>query len=299
MSAITEISTETLCDLKGLSDAHLERRKKYITASDIPAVAGLDYFRSAGDVFLDKIGEDTPWRGSVPAAIGICLEPALRRMTEHVLEVELTRSGAWQTRGVIGATLDDITKDRTAIVQYKTAGSGLTLEDGPPPNHLVQVHAEMLVSETQLAYLAYLLGGQGPLSFRIFRIDRDDAMCDDVAAVGERFMQEHVAKRIPPEEPASLRTLSRLVRVPKKSIEVPDELVSAYRELRRKRLDAEKAAEAIKEEEEKALARILQTDLEAEAFECSSGVLTYLEQVRKPYTAPEARYRVARFKEAK
>lgn len=296
---ISEIPTDSLCDLEGLTPAHLERRKKYITASDLPAIAGLDQpWRSAGDVYLDKIGEAPARKGSVPAAIGICVEPALRRMAEHVLGVKLTRSGAWQTKGVVGATLDDLFEDRSAIVQYKTAGSGLSLEDGPPPKHLVQVHGEMYASETQLAHLVYLLGGQGPLSFRIFCVPRDEDFCRDVAAMGERFMNDHVAKRIAPKEPANLDTLKRLIRVPKKVVLVDDALIATYRDLQRARLDADKAAKAAKEQEERALALILQTDHEAEMFQSLVGTVTYLETSRKGYTVEPTTFRTARFKES-
>jgi predicted phage-related endonuclease len=303
MANVQEISVDSICQKAGLSSAHLERRKKYITASDLPAIANASRWKSRADVWAEKVGMVEGGKpAGLPAAIGNFCEPALRAMVEAALDVKLTRRGAWNVKGCMGATLDDVVEeDRSKIVQYKTGGDYAAdeWEEGPPIQHIIQIHGEMICSGAETAYLAALLGGFGPLKFRLFRVDRDEQLCTDLEALANDFWHNYVLTGKQPEgEYANLETLKRIVRVPNKVVPISDEMVTRWMEHKQNRLDAEKIVKGIKTAEDAALAEILTTMGDAEGGQCNMGVLTYMETHRKGYTVEATSYRSVKFIDA-
>lgn len=298
--SITELDVSGIKAIRGFSETHAERRRNYITASDIPAIAGLDPYRTAADVWAEKVGLAPPFEGNEATAIGTAAEPAIQTLAEAALGKKLTRSGAWQTTGHIGATLDWLVlPDRAEIVQGKVSGLVDDWEQGPPAKVLVQVHTEMLCSGTDAAIIAVLLGGMGPLKFRMFRVERDDEMTRDVAHLAEGFWTKNVLGKVQPAGgPPSLDVLRRVRRIPKSTVPIDGELVAAWQQARSERLAAEKAAKQIKEAEDAALAQILTNMGDAEAGECPAGTLTYLETQRAGYTVEPTAFRTARWKPA-
>lgn len=295
--SVIELDTSGIVTIRGLTPAHLERRADYLTASDVPAVCGLIKQRTPADVYLRKIGALTGDDGSEPAAIGTALEPGLRTLTEAVLGVGLTRRGCWNTKGRLGATLDDVVaNDRRKIVQYKTTGRTDDWDEGPPPAVLVQVQAEIVCAEADSAYVSVLHPSFGPLKFRMFLVERDDDSAAGLLELAETFMDRYVDRLVmPPNSLPSMPSLRRIVRTANKVVPVSDAGVIEYQRRRLARLDVDRLAKGAKELEEEALRLVLTEMGYAEAGESGAGTLTYLEQNRKGYTVAPTSYRVAKF----
>lgn len=275
---VTELDVSAITDIRGLSELHLERRREYLTASDFPAVLGLDRFRNRGDVYMEKIGKAPPADMREPMAIGLCAEPAHKLLAEAVLGTSLTRRGTWMTSGRVGATLDFIVAaDRNRVLQAKTRGSLSGRSDGddaaPPAGDIIQVQVEMYCAEAELAYLSYLLGGFGPLKYRLFMVERDEAMIASLRTVGEEFMGFVDQRKRPPDSTPSLDTLRRIVRTPGRVAAVPHEPVQAYLNARGERLELERKVKGLRDGEDQALAAVLDLDPEAEAYRTDKGVL--------------------------
>ena len=297
---IRELDTSRIADLKGLSPEHLERRRSYITASDFPALLGIDPYRGPQDVYFDKLGVLLPEsKGTMPAGLGTGLEPAILDLAETALDVPIIDRGRWYTKGVIGATVDGRADVRRAVCNAKSSGKAEDYVDGPPARVVVQAQVEMLCTEDPIAYIPVLLPPEfrGPLQFRLFEIEFDAKLANDLMTTGMSFMDNYVAKqKMPPGEPAQLDTLRRIRRTPNQIVTVDPALMAAWTAARDARLAVDAQVKAAKEVEERALRSLLAAMGEAEGAECPEGVFTYLEQTRKGYTVEPATFRVARFK---
>jgi putative phage-type endonuclease len=82
-----------------------ERRKRVIGGSDIAAVLGVDRYRSAADIWLEKTGRLDPKPGTEDTDRGDALEPAALDMFERRRGVKLARK-VYVRRGLFGAELD-------------------------------------------------------------------------------------------------------------------------------------------------------------------------------------------------
>lgn len=278
---ITELDVSRITTIQGLTPAHLERRKKYVTASEMPALCGLDEYRDPVDVWLDKTGQGEPRLGSEPAAIGTAMESGLQTLVESATGWKLTRRGAWCVYGgFMGATRDwSIVSDQfgnpvAGLVQGKTGGMAASeeWENEPPARVVIQVHAEMICAEEEVAYVAALLGGFGPLKFRMFRIERDEDLAKGLIDTAHRFHQCVLENRRPLGV-ARLASLKRIAAIPDKVAEVPADAVQAWLDQQQIRKAADKIAEQEKDKESALLAAIRDEEPDAEAWRCELGMV--------------------------
>jgi hypothetical protein len=133
-------------------------------------------------------------------------------------------------------------------------------------------------------------------TFKLYKVQRDDAIIVELVRRGLEFWNNHVVPRVPPPDapPAKLETLKAIRRVPEKVIALPDdELFMTWDIARAERLACEK-------KEERAEAELLQALGDAEAGTLPDGsMVTYMETVRRGYTVQESTYRQLRLKRAK
>ena len=201
-----------------LTAQQLEVRRSFIGASEAAAICGVDPFRNAADVYASKVHELEP-RESEAMRLGTALEPVLMALAEEELGVPVTSRGQHIIRGLLACTVDGAAEvnGTPALIEGKT--TGITAgwgdpddEDDPdavPDKVLTQTALALYVTGWTVAYVPVILGRHG-LTFKLYRIDRDDELCEAVANRCERFMEEHVNKRIPPPDVLpSLETLKR------------------------------------------------------------------------------------------
>lgn len=76
--------------MTGLTPEQRERRQGGLGASEIPAVVGVDRYRNALDVWLEKVGQAEPFAGNEYTHFGNKLEPVIRQEYADRMGVEVS-----------------------------------------------------------------------------------------------------------------------------------------------------------------------------------------------------------------
>lgn len=277
-----------------------EARRQYIGSSDSAAVIGVDPFRNAMDVWLDKTGKLEGDGGNEHTDRGTWLEPGILSFAEHKIGCELDRDiMKIHPSKLLAANFDAIVRGRNEIVEAKSSVAreewGDEGTDQVPEHVLVQVHHQFAVAgpEFRVCWVPVVLPGFKSFDFRLYRIERNQDLAEMVETSGEEFMKKYVKTDTPPDGlTPSLEVIQRIRRVPNKTVQVESSLVEAWRLAADAKIDAERALESAK-------LNLLAAIGDAEAAECQLGSITYMEQQRKEYVVKASSYRVLRFKRAK
>lgn len=281
-----------------ISEAHKLRRRKYIGASEVPAVLGLDPYRTKYDVYLDKTGKLEESQTSDAAKIGQVFEVGILRLAEEQLgKITLNQWRVLQGTH-LSATDDAIVRETGRPVEAKFRGIfkfpgddwGEKDTDQVPDDVIAQAQTQLLCTGSDLCHVAAFLTGRG---FVMFAVPLDKGLGETIIEAVERFWNNHIVKDIPPEESQpSASVIKRIRREPKSIIDIPKELVEI--------LQLRKAASKIATKESKDADTALKAALGvAEAGRFDGGIVTFLRQTRKAYSVPEIVYRVLKIKRDK
>lgn len=270
-----------------------------IGSSDAAAIMGLDPFRSAADVWLEKVGMVDGFEGNENTDRGNRLEPVLIQWAEDQLAEDFTsdRMFIHQSDALI-ANVDAISLDGTAIIEAKTTvieeGWGEAGTDEVPDRVQVQVaHQFVCIPSARIAWVPVLLPGFKKFDWRLYRVERNSELCGIVEREGLGFVARFISPRIKPDDyKPSLEVLKRVRREPNKIIPVADEIVAQYVAAKQVERDAKKEAD-------KAQACLLDAIGDAEGALYSSGTVSYILTKRKGYTVEPCEYRQLRVKPAK
>lgn len=188
----------------------LENRKTGIGGSDVGAILGVSRFKSAVDVWLQKMGQAEPQEENSAMFWGTTLEPVIRaqyanKTGKSVMQPDMIRSDEHK---FMIANLDGVVPgDR--IVEIKTArtsdGWGDPFTDEIPLEYNAQVQHYMIVTGLQLADVAVLIGGS---DFRIYTVQADKALHEAIIEKERAFWQLVVDGVMP--EPQSAEDVSKL-----------------------------------------------------------------------------------------
>ena len=187
-----------LVKTQGLSrDAWLQVRQGGIGSSDAAAALGLNPYKSQLQLWMEKTGRDAslpkldPTDDSTPVYWGALLEPIVathytrrtgyrvRRLNAVLQHPDHSWMLANIDREVVGAA--DV-----QILECKTAGiHGARLwREGVPEYVQLQVMHQLAVTGKQAADVAVLIGGQ---ELQVFRIERDEALIEQLIALEQQF----------------------------------------------------------------------------------------------------------------
>lgn len=285
-----------------ITQTQLEQRRSRIGSSDMAAILGLDSYRNAYDVYLEKTGKliPEPEAENDPRAAGKILEPAVLTFGEQWLgPITRNQYRSARDKGIpIGALVDAIVNESGAPVEAKTSGLyGFTKDvwgdegtDQVPDRVIIQSHVHMLCTDAEVCYVPVFIAFRG---FVKFIVPRDKDVIDIISNEAQRFWSAHVLADTPPTNlTPNLAVVKRIRREPSKTVAIDQAVVNEWLGARDARLAAEKFEEARK-------AEVLTALGDAEAGESALGTVTYLEQTRKAYEVAEATFRVARFKKSK
>lgn len=188
-----------------------------IGGSDVGAILGLNKYRSALDVYLEKIGEVQPedLSGNQAVHFGNVLEDVVaqeyeRRTGAHVRRRNLAI--VHKQHPFVRANLDRSVDGERKVLECKTANQYTAGSWGPdgsdevPDSYLVQVVWYMLATGYRSADLAVLIGGQ---DFRIYQFAFDRELQEMVFEHCADFWVNNVQKRVAPE-PTCERDLETL-----------------------------------------------------------------------------------------
>jgi putative phage-type endonuclease len=200
-----------------LTPAQIEERRNGIGGSDVPAVVGHNQYKTALDVYLEKIGEAQPADLSDCEAVhwgNVLEEPVAREYArrEGVKVRRRTHAVVHPDLPFIRGNLDREVVGKRKVLEIKTTGffAGRELgdegSDSVPDAWLCQVHHYMLATGFREADIAALIGGQ---RLKIFRIPFDQDLADMLIERLTWFWRECVEKRQPPP-PQTAADLARL-----------------------------------------------------------------------------------------
>ena len=280
-----------------LTAEQVETRRRFIGSSDAAAICGLDPYKSAADVYTEKVLETDDITGNAAIDVGNLLEPILLEWAVAQLGSAYTpRVTSTHDNGILAANLDGWI-DESQHIEAKTTGITEGWGDPDVPNDvpekvLVQVHHQFACAGTYIAWVPVLIGAFG-LHFRLYKVERNAELIDSVVDRCTAFWNDYVEPRTPPPDSLpSLEVAKRIRRVPNKIVtesEVPNlnQLVREFEE-------AKATAADTKKEHEARQAALLTAIGDAEELRCDAGVYTYFEQHRKECTSKESTFRVLR-----
>lgn len=279
-----------------LTQDEIERRRHFLTATDVPQILGKSPWGNASDVYLNKVHR-RQFKGNAATEAGTLLEPAVVAWAHQQLGGVV--EGDWRVHenGINACSLDAMTLDGEPV-EAKTSGIvgpgsphqwGEPGTDEIPDYYLLQVHAQLLVTGAKRAFVPALIGGRG---FVMYVVRSHQGLEDQIQRASEQFWTDHVEARIQPDKTPKLETLKQLRREPESVVSIPDELVELY-------LAAKAEEKAAVAKAEAAQTQLLASLGAAEAGDYSGGRVWYSEQTRKGYQVQESTYRVLRVKAAK
>lgn len=286
-----------------ITEYQKENRKNYIGSSDAPALVGVSPFRSAKDVYYEKIGQinmdDVSPKNENAMLVGTYCEDAVLRWFSEKMGFSIVRNQhRVHENKISAANIDALIKEKPdQLIEVKTTGIvskfvsddwGEVETDQVPDHVKVQcMHQMAILPEVQVVWVPVLMAGVG---FCYYKIERNQKMIDDLIFVEESFWIENVKSMRPPEdELASLEIIKKLRREPNKKVSISAELVSQW-------LAAKDVLKIAKEEVELKELLILNELQDAEAGESALGSVTFFETHRKAYAVKESSYRTLRFK---
>lgn len=196
-----------------ITQAQLEARRRHLGSSDAAAVLGLCPWRSPHHVYMDKVhGERQAQNDNMRD--GVFLEPAILNWAEWKIGKSFERDVMLiHDNKIMAANFDGMSMTEEFLVEAKWKANQL---EGDPPeqcfgragsnqipqNYLVQVHHQLAVAgpEYQIAYVAVLRGWNG-LGFGLYRVRRDQELCEIIEQKCVEFWTKHVVPKIPPAKP--------------------------------------------------------------------------------------------------
>jgi putative phage-type endonuclease len=183
----------------------LRERKNYLGGTDLSSIAGLNPYRTALDVYLDKTSDDIACETSPAMRWGTLLEDTIAKeyaeVTGQTIEIE-PNTIYHPSMKFLGANIDRWVGDKEYVLECKTAGFTRGKEWGEegtdqiPESYLVQVAYYAAICAVPKIDIAVLIGGQ---DFRIYTYERTKELEDKLIKIACNFWHNHIEKMIPPK----------------------------------------------------------------------------------------------------
>lgn len=283
----------------------LAERRTRLGATDISAIFGINPYRTAYEVWLEKRGLLEDWQGNEATYLGNLLEPGLLDEAENRWG-QLERNVVVQAPGLpIASTLDGWLTDDEEPVEIKTAGLvsefaelghwGDPGTDEIPEWYLVQAHTQLFCTGSERCRMLALIGGRGIVEYEI---QRDQEICDAIVGRAVEWWTDHIKHKIEPPRDCvpAIEILKRIKREPESCEmlgETDLELVDRWEAAKAEAKVAKDTAEELK-------SQVLLTLGTSEAGLLPDGrMLTYLERSRKGYVVESCKFRVLMTKKGK
>ena len=179
----------------------LEERRKGIGGSDAAAVAGLNPWRSAAAVYLDKVGEVEPEELSGERIrVGHDLEDYVARRFAEATGKKVRRNNFMLHHDEYPFLLADVDREvvgENAILECKTTNSFAAKDwaEEPPLHYQIQCLHYLLVTGADRCYIAALIGND---AFKWFVIERDEETIANLMQIECDFWRDYIEKGICP-----------------------------------------------------------------------------------------------------
>ena len=183
----------------------LRERKNYLGGSDLGAIAGLNPYRTALDVYLDKTSDDIREETNAAMRWGNLLEDVVAKAysEDTGYDVEIEPNTIYHPEyKFLGANIDRWSDNKRRILECKTASFLKAKEWGDlgtdqiPESYLIQNATYSAVCNIPVVDTAVLIGGQ---DFRIYTYERNKELEEKLIKIACNFWHNHIEKRIPPK----------------------------------------------------------------------------------------------------
>lgn len=229
----------------------LKYRKLGIGGSDAGAICGLNPYRTAMQVFQDKISDDIEELDNEAMRQGRELEDYVARRFMEATGKKVRKANYMfcsEEHPFMLADVDRMLCGGRIGLECKTASPYLAdkWEDGKIPlSYQIQCFHYMAVCNADAWYIAVLIYGR---EFKYYRLERDEEMIADLIQIEKNFWENYVQKHIMPEPDGSKAADSVIAEYFKNSVEETVPLVGFDERLKRReellgvieRMEAEK-----------------------------------------------------------
>jgi putative phage-type endonuclease len=180
----------------------LLERTKGIGGSDAGVILGLNKYRTAFELWLEKTGQVEPQEVDNEAIYwGNEMENVVAKEFEKRTGKKVRRSNfmySHQKNSFIKANVDRLVVGESAVLECKTASAFLAKEwenDEIPDTYLIQVQHYLGVTGKEKGYIAVLIGGN---RFVWKEIERDEELITMIFNAEKDFWEHHVIAGVPP-----------------------------------------------------------------------------------------------------
>lgn len=199
----------------------LRYRKQGIGGSDAGAVCGMNPYRTAMQVYQDKISDETGEIDNEAMRQGREFEDYVARRFMEATGKKVRRANAMfydEAHPFMLADVDRMVVGENAGLECKTASPYMAdkWEDGKIPlSYQIQCYHYMSVCNADAWYIAVLIYGR---DFKYYRLERDEEMLRNLIRIEEDFWKNHVLARVVPDPDGSKLADSVIAEYFKKSI---------------------------------------------------------------------------------
>lgn len=184
----------------------LKYRKNGIGGSDAGAVCGLNPYRTAIQVYQDKISDEVEEIDNEAMRQGREFEDYVARRFMEATGKKVRRANAMfydEEHPFMFADVDRMVVGENAGLECKTASPYMAdkWQDGDIPlSYQIQCYHYMTVMNADAWYIAVLIYGR---EFKFYRLERDEEMIDNLIQIERNFWENHVLARSIPDPDGS------------------------------------------------------------------------------------------------
>lgn len=184
----------------------LKYRKSGIGGSDAGAVCGLNPYRTAMQVYQDKVSEEIEEVDNEAMRQGREFEDYVAKRFMEATGKKVRRANAMfynEEYPFMLADVDRMVVGENAGLECKTASPYMAdkWKDGNIPlSYQIQCYHYMAVSNADAWYLAVVIYGR---EFKYYKIERDEAVIADLIQIEKAFWENHVMKQQIPDPDGS------------------------------------------------------------------------------------------------
>lgn len=184
----------------------LRIRKQYLTGTDAGAVCGMNPYKSAMQVYHDKVSPEVELKDNESMRLGRDLEDYVAARFMEATGKKVRRSNAMYVSDqypFMMANVDRLLVGERAGLECKTASpySSDLWKDGKIPEwYYLQCQHYIKTLEADGWYLAVLIFGKG---FQYTYIQRDEELLNDLVTIEKEFWEDHVQAGVMPSPDGS------------------------------------------------------------------------------------------------
>lgn len=259
-------------------------RRKGIGGSDAAAIVSLDRWRSAFDVYADKLGLKPEQPDNEAMRQGRDLEDYVAQRFMEATGKKVRRRNTilqhpehhWMLgnidRWVIGENAGLECKTTSVLNRAKFSQGEF------PPNYYVQCVHYMAITGAERWYLAVLVLNK---AFHVFTIERDEAEVQALIAAEKDFWENHVLKQIPPTPDGSESTSEIIKQLFPEAREREEIALFGYEDKIQQYLELDAQVKELEQERDKIKQELQLAMADAEIGRAQGYIVEWKNQVRQ------------------